>query len=67
MIASCWKSFSPNTATSGRTAANSLRDDGRHAAEVAGAGRALHHVGERVRARRAVSNPGGYIAAAVGA
>ena len=38
---SCWASFSPNTATSGARQVQQLEDDGEHAVEVPGPGRAL--------------------------
>ena len=67
MIASCWKSFWPNTATCGRIAPNSLATTVGDAAEVARAAGAFQRLGERARARRGSGSPSGYMTAAVGA
>ncbi len=50
ITASCCQSFSPNSATSGRTWLNSLHDHRRHPVEMAGprrAAQALAHAGDR--------------------
>ena len=66
MTASCWKSFSPNTATSGAVAASSLvttvTTPSKWPGRIAPSRGVASEPGTTV-----VSNPGAYIAAGVGA
>ena len=66
MIASCWKSFSPNTATSGWTMLNSLVTTVATPAKWTGRLRP-HRWVARSRTRTSVWKPGGYMSAGVGA